>query len=57
MNQKIAGLYPTQEYEGWFEWRRTGYPRVLIGGDGDDLDGTSPHKHAGELPWMDQPWI
>lgn len=45
MNQKIAGLYPTQEYEGWFEWRRTGYPRVLIGGDGDDLHGTPPRRY------------
>ncbi len=44
MNQKIAGLYPTQDLEGWFEWRRTGYPRVLIGGDGDDLHGTSPRR-------------
>jgi hypothetical protein len=44
MNQKIAGLYPTQEYEGWFEWRRTGYPRVLIGGDGDDLRGVPPRR-------------
>jgi hypothetical protein len=45
MNQKIAGLYPTQVYEGWFEWRRTGYPRVLIGGDGDDLHGTPPRRY------------
>jgi hypothetical protein len=41
MNQKIAGLYPTQVYEGWFEWKRTGYPRVQVGSDEDDLQGQS----------------
>lgn len=45
MNQKIAGLYPTQIYEGWFEWRRTGYPRVQVGDDGDDLQGVSPRRY------------
>ncbi len=45
MNQKIAGLYPTQVEEGWFEWRRTGYPRVQVGDDGDDLQGVSPRRY------------
>jgi len=44
MNQKIAGFYPTQEWEGWFEWRRTGYPRVLVGNDDDELKGVSPRR-------------
>ena len=30
MNQKIVALYP-DEFQGWTEWRRTGYPRVLKG--------------------------
>jgi hypothetical protein len=29
INQKIIALYPN-ELEGWSEWRRTGYPRVLV---------------------------
>ncbi|MEP7107574.1 MAG: SusD/RagB family nutrient-binding outer membrane lipoprotein [Ferruginibacter sp.] len=29
MNQKIVALYPNST-EGWSEWRRTGYPRVLV---------------------------
>jgi hypothetical protein len=29
INQKIIALYPN-ELEGWTEWRRTGYPRVLV---------------------------
>jgi hypothetical protein len=102
MNQKIAGFYPFQETQGWTEWRRTGYPRVLVGPDDDDLQGVSPrrwpyptsetqlnednydiavqalggagndnrlskvwwdanpaapHKHPGEVPHQDLPWI
>jgi hypothetical protein len=44
MNQKIAGFYPFQEVQGWTEWRRTGYPRVLVGPDDDDLHGVSPRR-------------
>ncbi|HEX5025460.1 MAG TPA: SusD/RagB family nutrient-binding outer membrane lipoprotein [Agriterribacter sp.] len=29
MNQKIIAIYPNT-LEGWIEWRRTGYPRVLV---------------------------
>ena len=36
MNQKIVALWPL-EYQGWAEWRRTGYPRVLTGPDTDHL--------------------
>ncbi|RLD70322.1 MAG: hypothetical protein DRI98_08200 [Bacteroidetes bacterium] len=45
MNQKIAGFYPVQIQEGWYEWRRTGYPRVQVGDDGDDLQGVSPRRY------------
>ena len=45
MWQKIAGLYPTQDVEGWAEWRRTGYPRVQVGSDEDDLQGESYRRY------------
>ena len=32
INQKMIALYP-DEFQGWTEWRRTGYPRVLVGPD------------------------
>lgn len=32
MNQKMVALYPNAT-EGWSEWRRTGYPRVLVAAD------------------------
>ena len=32
INQKTVALYPNA-LEGWTEWRRTGYPRVLIAAD------------------------
>jgi hypothetical protein len=44
INQKIASFYPMQEFQGWTEWRRTGYPRVLVGPDDDDLHGVSPRR-------------
>ncbi|NOY37304.1 MAG: SusD/RagB family nutrient-binding outer membrane lipoprotein [Chlorobi bacterium] len=43
MNQKIIALFPL-EYQGWAEWRRTGYPRVLVGPDNDHLAGVSPRR-------------
>lgn len=43
MNQKIIALFP-DEYQGWFEWRRTGYPRVLVGSDSNTLQGVSPRR-------------
>ncbi len=39
MNQKLLSFYPTMIFEAWSEWRRTGYPRVLIGADMGDLQG------------------
>ena len=44
--QKMIALYP-QESEGWAEWRRTGYPRILIGDDNSALEGTIPRR----MPW------
>lgn len=46
INQKIVALFP-DEYEGWAEYRRTGYPRILIGDDSDDLHGQIPRR----MPW------
>ena len=48
INQKMVTLYP-MEYQGWAEWRRTGYPKVLVGHDQDDLQGVSPRK----MRWPD----
>ncbi len=45
MNQKIVAFYPTMIYEGWAEWRRTGYPRVLVGDDAGDLQGVAPRRY------------
>lgn len=49
IEQKIISLWPN-EYEGWSEWRRTGYPRILIGSDDDVLQGTIPRR----MPWPEQ---
>ncbi len=46
INQKIVAMYPNY-IEGWSEKRRTGYPRILIGDDNDDLKGTIPRRY----PW------
>jgi hypothetical protein len=48
INQKLVTLYP-MEYQGWAEWRRTGYPKVLVGHDQDDLQGVTPRK----MRWPD----
>jgi hypothetical protein len=45
MNQKIVGFFPTQTQEAYAEWRRTGYPRVLVGDDDDALRGVSPRRY------------
>lgn len=44
MNQKMVALVPMGD-EGWAEWRRTGYPRVLVGSDVDFLKGVSPRRY------------
>lgn len=46
INQKIIALYP-DEFEGWTEYRRTGYPKVPIGPDEAALKGVVPRRE----PW------
>jgi hypothetical protein len=44
MNQKIVALYPNA-LEGWAEWRRTGYPRVLVAdNEASTYKGVSPRR-------------
>lgn len=43
INQKMVSLFPN-EYEAWAEYRRTGYPRILVGDDGDALKGQIPRR-------------
>lgn len=45
MNQKMLSFYPTMLHEGWTEWKRTGYPRVLVGDDQGDLAGVAPRRY------------
>lgn len=47
INQKIVALYP-DEFQGWNEYRRTGYPRVAIANDNSSaLKGKVPRRQ----PW------
>ncbi|MCF6224613.1 MAG: SusD/RagB family nutrient-binding outer membrane lipoprotein [Flavobacteriaceae bacterium] len=41
--QKNIALYPL-EFQNWAEWRRTGYPVLLIGPDADALRGVIPRR-------------
>jgi hypothetical protein len=44
INQKMIALYPN-ELEGWSEWRRTGYPRVLVAANEQStLHGVAPRR-------------
>lgn len=44
MNQKIIALYPNV-LEGWSEWRRTGYPRVLVASNEQStFHGVAPRR-------------
>ena len=44
MDQKMIVLYPNT-LEGWSEWRRTGYPRVLVApNEVSTLHGVSPRR-------------
>jgi hypothetical protein len=45
INQKIVALYP-DEFQGWCEYRRTGYPKVPIGPDEAALQGKVPRREA-----------
>jgi hypothetical protein len=46
INQKLIALYP-DEFQGWCEYRRTGFPKVPIGPDQAALKGTVPRRE----PW------
>jgi hypothetical protein len=46
INQKIVALYP-DEFQGWCEYRRTGYPKIPIGPDTAPLLGKIPRRE----PW------
>ncbi|SHJ96698.1 SusD/RagB family nutrient-binding outer membrane lipoprotein [Pseudozobellia thermophila] len=43
MNQKNIALFPN-ELEAWSEWRRTGYPKILIGSMVGETDGQIPRR-------------
>jgi hypothetical protein len=44
IDQKMIALYPN-ELEGWSEWRRTGYPRVLVAANEQSgMHGVSPRR-------------
>jgi hypothetical protein len=44
INQKMIALYPNV-LEGWSEWRRTGYPRVLVAdNEQSTFHGVSPRR-------------
>lgn len=43
INQKMVSLFP-DEYEAWAEYRRTGYPRILVGDDSQSLKGQIPRR-------------
>ena len=46
INQKLVAFYP-DEFQGWCEYRRTGYPKVPIGPDEAALKGQVPRRE----PW------
>ena len=48
MVQKNITLFPNG-YEGWAEWRRTGYPRILISADNSAIGPNIPRR----LGWPD----
>jgi hypothetical protein len=43
INQKMVALFPNEE-EGFAEYIRTGYPRILIGDDNQALKGKIPRR-------------
>lgn len=45
INQKIVALYP-DEFQGWCEYRRTGYPKIPIGPDNSKLQGKIPRRES-----------
>jgi hypothetical protein len=47
MNQKMVALLPDGDQE-WAEWRRTGYPRVLVG---HDVTNNTMAEAPRRMPW------
>ncbi len=45
INQKMLALYP-DEFQGWCEYRRTGYPKIPIGPDQSALQGKIPRRES-----------
>jgi hypothetical protein len=45
INQKIIALYP-DEFQGWCEYRRTGFPKIPIGPDKSPLQGEIPRREV-----------
>ncbi|MEQ9218948.1 MAG: SusD/RagB family nutrient-binding outer membrane lipoprotein [Cyclobacteriaceae bacterium] len=45
INQKMLSYFPTMLHEASAEFKRTGYPRVLIGDDQGDLQGVPPRRY------------
>jgi len=45
INQKLLAIFPN-DIEGWCDYRRTGYPRILIGDDVDILQGQIPRRFS-----------
>ena len=45
INQKMLSYFPSMVYEGYADWRRTGYPRVLVGDDTGELQGVAPRRY------------
>jgi hypothetical protein len=47
MNQKMVALFP-DEGQGWAEWRRTGYPRVLVA---HEVTNNTMAEAPRRMPW------
>ena len=43
INQKMVAFFP-MEHEAWSDYRRTGYPRVQVGGANLEMDGRMPRR-------------
>jgi len=43
INQKMVAFFP-MEHEAWADYRRTGYPRVQVGGSNLEMDGKMPRR-------------
>ncbi len=45
INQKMLSYFPTMLHEASVDFKRTGYPRVLVGDDQGDLQGVPPRRY------------